>query len=321
MIASHDSNLLITAKRHGIPVHHVSDDWLRPPEPHPKDSENARLRSELAVLKSEEPQFEITMDLPAERAAIFEVEPLTPDEQSDLREALIGKHPRPPVPTSPVARALTEPGEDARHDKYEDVLVPAHCQNLHTGLELVYGQVPVTIGVKNIGQLRADNLIIEVEIAGGWFNKRVIMVPNGPRFPERESFIPMLDHSRIRPAHSAFGPHDLREEIEPKCSFFRVECADFRHGSAWRRDGVLILDPRYARDLTVIVTVTAANKRGTEIKVGYARKTATKVRAAELIDLATSTFRVAPSIHDHFQKLLTARKFEKIEIYEPAKGD
>ena len=67
--------------------------------------------------------------------------------------------------------------------------------------------------------------------------------------------------------------------------------------------------------------MTAANKRGTETKVQHALKTVTKVRAADLVDLATSTFKVAPAIHDHFQKLLTEEKFKKIEIYKPTKDD
>lgn len=50
--------------------------------------------------------------------------------------------------------------------------------------------------------------MIVVEIAGGWFNRKVIMLPKEPRFPEDQSLyrIPGINENLFNRANRSFGP-------------------------------------------------------------------------------------------------------------------
>jgi hypothetical protein len=49
-----------------------------------------------------------------------------------------------------------------RRGEYENEMLPLFVREMHKRLEKFYGQLPFTLLVKNIGEVRADNVIIDV---------------------------------------------------------------------------------------------------------------------------------------------------------------
>lgn len=85
----------------------------------------------------------------------------------------------------------------------------------------------------------------------------------------------------------------------------------------WLLDGLLLIDPEYHRDTKVIVTVTATTRHGKVPKVVSVQKSVSKAPATDLIDLATSQFKRPLAIGAYVEQLLTAKRFDKIEIFDP----
>lgn len=63
LLVSHDIKPIAFASNYDLPTLHVSDSWLRQPEPHPKDREIQKLNQELAQHREKEPAFEIGVEL------------------------------------------------------------------------------------------------------------------------------------------------------------------------------------------------------------------------------------------------------------------
>src|SRR2546423_6168956 len=66
-----------------------------------------------------------------------------------------------------------------------------------------------------------------------------------------------------------------------------ANCADFRHGSEWRLDGIVWMNPRDLDNLTVSVRVTAANMRGECLKTATIAKEVIDAHVSSLLDLST----------------------------------
>ena len=316
-IISQDTHLLITAQRHGIKTFRVPDGWLRPPEQHPKDAENAKLKQQLAEVKRSEPQFAIRFEAPQQPVVIYQVQPLSSNESAALIADILEAHPKPVKNTGPFNQINYDTGLDKRYAEYEDQAVPRFVQNFHTGLEVLYGQVPITLVVENSGNIRADNVIIDVQVAGGWIDAKVILFsPNGPTPPRIERFYEKLFVPRSFNIPSrVVGKHEFRLDSSPKCQNFSAQCEDFRHGEEWSFKGVLWLDPHYARDTVVVVKVTAVNQHGEYSSVLSVAKNVRRTCPSDLIDLKSRKVSVAPTIQPLIQEALESTRYERIEFY------
>lgn len=63
ILISHDIKPLAYARGRDLPVHQASDNWLRGPEPSPKDKEIQRLKQQVAQYKKDEPTFKISIEV------------------------------------------------------------------------------------------------------------------------------------------------------------------------------------------------------------------------------------------------------------------
>lgn len=320
-VVSQDTHLLITAQRHGVKTFHVPDGWLRPPEQHPKDAENAKLKQQLAEVKRSEPQFATRFEVAEQPVVIYQVQPLSSEESAALIAAILRAHPKPVQDTGSFIQINYDSGLDKRYEEYESRAVPRFAQKCHAGLEVFYGQVPISLVVENTGNIRADNVIIEVQVAGGWMNKKAILFgPSGPTPPRIEApyeklYVPPSFNIQSR----VVGKHEFRLEMSPRCQNFTAQCEDFRHGQEWSFSGVLWLDPNYARDTVVIVKVTAANQHGDHSSVLTVAKEVRRSRPSDLIDMKSLKVTVAPTIQPLIQDALDSGRYDRIEFYG-AKG-
>jgi len=316
-IISQDIHLLITAQRHGVKTFHVPDGWLRPPEQHPKDAENAKLKQQLAEVKKSEPEFAIRFEAPQQPVVIYQVRPLSSDESAALVAGILTAHPKPAQDAGPFNQINYDSGLDKRYAEYKDQAVPRFVQNFHNGLEVYYGQVPITLVVENTGNIRADNIIIEVQVMGGWINEKAILFsPSGPTPPRIERsyeklFVPPSFNIQSR----VVGKHEFRLDIFPRCRNFSAQCEDFRHGQEWSFSGVLWLDSHYARDTVLVVKVTAANLHGESSSVLSLAKDVRQIGPFDLIDISSRKPTVMPAIQSLIQEALESKRYERIEFY------
>lgn len=316
-VVSQDTHLLVTAQRHGVKPFRIPDGWLRSPEQHPKDAENAKLKQELAAVKRSEPQFATRFEMAEQPVTIYRVQPLSSEESATLVAAILRAHPKPVQDTGSFIQLNYDLGLDKRYEEYQGRAVPHFAQKFHDGLEVFYGQVPIRLVVENTGDIRADNVIIEVRVAGGWMNKNAILFsPCGPTPPRIEGpyerlFVPPSFNTLSR----AVGRHEFRLEMSPRCHSFTAQCEDFRHGQEWSFSGVLWLDPNYARDTVVIVKVTAANQHGDHSSVLTIAKDVRRSRPSDLIDMSSLKVSVPPTIQPQIQEALDSRRFDRIEFW------
>jgi len=80
LIVSHDIKPIAFASNYDVPTLHVSESWLRQPEPHPKDREVQKLKHQLTQYQVAEPTFEISID-------VIEAEPVELVRIEDLSDA------------------------------------------------------------------------------------------------------------------------------------------------------------------------------------------------------------------------------------------
>jgi hypothetical protein len=175
--------------------------------------------------------------------------------------------------------------------------------------------VPFTLTVKNVGDIRADNVIVEVSVAGGWINaKPIVLMNRGPLPPRIELFDPLrgmrFDHLNMVP----IGKHEFKVDASPRCESLFAQCEDFRHGQSWVFTSVVWLDPDYAQDTVVNVKVTAANLRGAVAKPFSHSKTVHNAYPSDLVDLKTGKLKVPPHIQPLIDEALKSRNFKLIEF-------
>lgn len=312
-VVSQDLNLLISASRHQIATFRIPEEWLRPPEQHPKDSENVRLKQELQQLRRTEPEFAIDIEV-AQPVSVLAVDALSPDQARAYTAALLQAHPKPQRAAHGFVEVNLDPGFDKKYEQYATQEVPRYVECVHQRLELFYGQTPITVTVKNVGNVRADNAIVEVEIVGGWINARPIAVsPRGPAAPRRASpFDSILDRS-IPSVVRKVDRHEFQVDLEKRSNYFTAQCEDFRHGQEWSFTGILWLDPHFDRDAVVKVKVTAANLHGHSSKVQPIRRVVEHVQATSLIDLQKLKAVRAPRIQPLIDEAIAAKAYSRID--------
>jgi hypothetical protein len=194
-------------------------------------------------------------------------------------------------------------------------VLPRFAKEFHRYLEVFYGQVPFSLIVDNVGDIRADNLIIDVNVVGGWINAKPIVVPRrGPTPPRIEGWDPMRNVRFDQFVKPAVGRHEFTDDVAPRCGSFSAQCEDFRHGQEWVFTGVVWLDPSYERDTVVSVKVTAANLRGDITNHFNIRKTVQRASPADLVDLKTGKPKVPPHIQPMIDEAIRTESFKLVEI-------
>src|SRR5690606_9248176 len=71
-----------------------------------------------------------------------------------------------------------------RYEEWSKHEMPAFMQQLEAKLELMYNQIEVSLVIRNVGNVQAESLLVEISASGGWMNEKLILVPpGGPAAP------------------------------------------------------------------------------------------------------------------------------------------
>jgi hypothetical protein len=322
---SHDIRPLAMARAHGIKVHHIGDNWLRPREQSEAEKKAARLLQRVVELEDKQPQFEISLEYATtEPIDIVRVRELTAQEKLDLIHRILDANPEPSQSDNGLSSlsgfggwpSTRDHSLSSRYDKYQNKAVPEFVNEYHRKLELMLDQVALTVKVANIGRVPAEAIIIDIRACGGWLNKKYIVgSPMGPRVPKPKiepfPYIPPI--YRIEPP-SIVGRHEIEIAEAPKRSrHAAMHCEDFRHGTEFAYSMVAWLDPRDGDNFELTVTVTAANMPGETVRTFNIPKRIRDVEAADLVDYETFKLRTRAAFADVLKSAAETSKFDLIE--------
>jgi len=317
IFVSQDLKPLSIAARHGLRTVHVSDAWIRQSETSKAEREAAKLREELTSIRRSEPSPQIKVKvLAATPVEIYRVFPLSRQERDAMVRRVLAQNSRPQIEALPSFPSLTDYSLSPRWDEYESQKVPAFAAAFHEKLQLQFCQVPVEIDVSNEGTIRADNLIVRINVAGGWLNDKPIKVPlNGPPAPRERS--PLANLAGLRPPVVAKKPgrHEMHFAVRPRRrSQIEAHCEDFRHGFSWTFRGVLWLDPSTPDDCVISATATAANLHGEYKNHLRIAKSVAEVTWSDLVDPASERVLKKSHVEDWLQEAVAAKQFDQIEL-------
>lgn len=316
VLISHDIKPVTLASMLGLEVLRVSDAWLRPDEPGPKDKEITRLKQRLRELEANAPVFEVEI-LHAEAGwePLITVAPLTRDDRYTLNKRVSEAHAKPPNGTylGPGMVLGADRGFDRRWKAYSEVVLPNFVDSYAAKMEMAFNQRLATVIVRNVGSIQAEGIVIEISASEGWVHDKVVGVaPSGPDGPTPRDdliFRPRV-FSDIRPLR--VGRHEFEFTAEPRRErTVTATCEDFRHGAEWRFDGVVLLDPHKSEPFELMVRVTAGNLRGDITQVLTVPKVVTARTVSSLVDTEELKYYALPAL---LESLLATNASDRIEM-------
>lgn len=326
LLVSQDITPLAFATRHGLKTFRIPDTWLRPPEPSPQDKTIQRLQHRVRELEITEPelQVEITFGKP-DPVTLFRVADLSPDEREAIKRKILGKNRKPSQSRrsdafgmyNPVLNYDYDSSLDDRYATYRDVTLPSFMNDYELKIERLYNQIPFTVRIANVGAIRADKFVAEIESSEGWLHHKFVFVsPVGPPSPRPRSSLDYL-HRGINPMH--VPPRVGRHEIEfvegrDRTPLIVVNCEDFRHGQEWVFNGVFALDARQDAPASIIARVTASNLHGAVEERASIAKQIETVGVLDLID--SDTLRVGRELlmQDVLDQAIKSESYNAIEF-------
>lgn len=333
LLISHDIKPLAYAQGRGLPVHLASDAWLRPIEPSPKDKEIQRLKGQIAEFRKDEPTFAISIELSDfDPPTIYQVAPLDTEQAEALTRVIKAQTGRKKPNGDDEDYGIGGYGglntRDSSYDrKYRTHInktIPEFVAAYSQKLELIFNQRLLKIRVLNIGQIRADHLVVSVNIGGGWINDKLVVASTaGPAAP-----VPEPDYLRSINMHG--GLRDLmprrvgRHEFERIASARRgremqVSCEDFRSGQDYVFEGV-ISPSSDGKPVEITVSLTAANLRGERTEIFKVEKQIVEVLPGHLIDLETLKLLQDFPTKNEFERLIGLQRYSDLE-WDQGGGD
>lgn len=323
-LISHDIKPLAYARGRDLPVHQASDDWLRGPEPSPKDKEIQRLKQQLAEYKKDEPTFEISIEVSdITPPTIYRVTALDTGQANDITALLKKKNPKKSNGSRDlygVSSGFDIDRDSSYDDKYRAFIsrkVPSFVAKFSEKLELLFNQRFLTVRVTNSGDIRADHLVVSIKTSDGWINRRVVAVsPSGPAAPKpRPDFLSSINIHRhldnmIPPR---VGRHEFETTLRARRSGeTKASCEDFHSGQAYYFEGV-VAPTSSDQPLEITVTLTAKNLRGEHTKTFKLDKQIVVIEPCELVDLQTLTLKQDYPIKEEITRLIRAEEYDEIE--------
>jgi hypothetical protein len=249
------------------------------------------------------------------------VPPAEAQERELLIEAILARNPPPRrAPRNRLEMQLIgltrSEVTDEAYREFKDSL-PQFVDQYPEVLQVAHGQCPVTVTIKNVGPLRAHNLILSLRTSSGWLNVKPVLAPVLGPSPRRTreyspaDFLQRTDFSNIGPA----GRHELRIVVGPeRGEYMEVHCEDFPAGDSWVFRGFLCIDPR-AQPPRIGARITAANLHGVMEHVYDAQVVIKEASISELVDFPGLELHPRPQISGVIEKLWADNKYTDVELF------
>jgi hypothetical protein len=314
LLISHDIKPLVYARGRDLSVHQTSDNWLRSPEPSPKDKEIQRLKQQVAEYRKDEPTFEISIEVSdISPPIIYQVAALDA-EQAEVITALI-KRQNPKQPNS--SGFDRDSSYDGKYSAFITRKVPSFVAKFSEKLELLFNQRLLTVRVTNAGDIRVDHLIVSIKTSDGWINHRVVAVSaSGPVAPvlTPDYFNLINTHGHLgNMISSRVGRHEFETTLRAHRSReMKASCEDFHSGQDYCFEGVVAPTSRN-EPLEITVTLTAKNLRGEHIRAFKIDKQIVAIKPGELVDLQTLKLKQNYPVEEEITRLVRAKEYDKID--------
>lgn len=318
IIVSNDVNPLTHAHRHGIRAFHASEMWMRPPEPSPAEKEVQRLNQRIRDLEVTQPKLGISIECIENPVLIYRVSDLTSEEVEKIERFVLRKHSR-PIPDNILHGINYDPGFEDNYAKYRDQDVPNFAINFKKYVELTYNQFPIKIKIVNIGQIRAENLVVRINVYSGWLHNKYVLFPLGGPVPPipQDRFTRMLSQIDVPPVHPLVGRHEIEYAKEPNCdNEVVINCEDFRHGQAWEFDGFGCVFAHEAVEYKINVEATAGNLNGFIKKNFRVDINFSDVDISHLVNIEDMKFVRPFRMKDEFDKARLNRSFKQFKLWK-----
>lgn len=319
LLVSHDIKPLAYARGRGLPVYQASDDWLRPVEPSPQDKEIQRLKGQLAEFRKDEPTCEVSIEVgDAKPLTILKVSPLTDEQGQTLVRTIKLKNGR--KQNSDRDGLMFNPAYDSSYDgkyrRYIDKTIPRLVAQFPEKMELLFNQRPIVVRVSNVGQIRADHLVISIRTSDGSLNRKIIYVsPGGPSAPYPQApYLAMDLHRGIRDfTPERVGRHEFETTIAAERSpETEVSCENFRSGQDYHFEGY-IAPTSDDVPLEIIVSITAANLRGEFVETRRIEKKIMPTYPHELVDLDALRLKRDYRLKAEVERLVSLEQFGRLD--------
>lgn len=325
MLISHDIKPLLYARGRGIPIYKASDDWLRAPEPSPKDKELQRLKQQLAEYKKDEPKFDVSIEvLDFDTHEFIEFENLTELQSQELLKSIRKMNPKKsngrcdPYGINIGLDLDWDPSYDDKYDNYISKSVPDFIEKFTEKMEVAVNQRIINVSVINCGDIRADHLVISIKSRGGWINDKIIFVhPGGPAaaFHRRSVFMgPNIKNSILQAIPPRIGRHEFETTRRANRGHeMEVSCEDFRSGQEYKFSGILVpsID---SNPLEVSVSITAKNMRGEKSKQVKFEKNFTISQIGDFIDFEQLRFIKSYPVSERTKQIFSNNDKRMIEV-------
>lgn len=327
LLVSHDIKPLAYARGRQLQVHQASDAWLRAIEPGPKDKEIQRLKQQVNEFRKDEPTFAIKIEMSdADPLYVTRLTSLSDDQKKVLTEQILAKNKPTVQRRDPYGLSMSmlnyDHGYEKRYEKYKTVTVPDFVKNFAKKMGVMSNQRHLTVRVQNVGQIRADHLVIEVTTNDGWINERIVFVtafgPSAPR--PRSSLTPLYPGLRdLLPVRAGRHEFDFTTEANRSRDLVAT-CEDFRNGQEFYFDGVVV-PTTTSGTLEISVKVTAANMRG-EVTERFSREKVIVDKDAEtIVDLETLKVTGDFPVRAAIDKVIADENYEALDLDRSAGED
>lgn len=322
IFVSHDIAPLFMAQRHKIRTLHVSDAWLPKPEPSPHEKEIAKLKRQIADYGKTEPEISVKISIPDQPIEIYRVDAFSDDEIKTYIQQIISANPKPEQDRYVLLSSLEQRDYtiDSRYEEYIKKTIPNFLKKCHVNTEQLYGQVPISFSIKNSGKIAAEHLYINVQILGGWFNRKPIDTLVYPMRPRIKSRLDSLNISTlasyIPKAYKSIGRHDVDVRTPRKDAEFTAECENFRQGQEWVYRGVFWLDPNYDKEHTIIIKITSSNLRGENVTPFPIKTIISFAKYSELVNIRNGKVKKIYPIKKIIEDAFNSQDFDAFEIEE-----
>lgn len=326
LFVSQDIKPLAFATRRGLRTFRISDNWLRPVEPTPQDKAIQRLKQRVQELELTEPELKVEVTFgQAKHLRLYRVADLSPDERDVIKRKILTKNRKPSQSRRSGGLAMYSAGLgydydsslDDRYATYRDRTLPAFMDLYERNIERLYNQIPFSVRIANVGHVRADKLVVEIESSEGWLHhKFVFMSPQGPPSPTPRSSFDHL-YRGMNPMY--VPPRVGRHEIEfvkgnDRTPLIIVNCEDFRHGQEWLFTGVFALDVRDIMPASVTARVTASNLHGAVKETFTMTKQIEDVTVFDLINSESLLIERELAMQDVLDEAIKTENYSTIEF-------
>jgi hypothetical protein len=324
LVISHDIRPLQLARQHGVRVHHVGDNWLRPKELSEAEKKAANFQRELAAMRDREPKLRLGFTTRPESSQQYRVLELTTEERASVQESILALNPMPSqqTRTDPLIRSMLGTGYDhtleRRYELYERTVLPNFMSEYERKLEMNFGQVELILRVENVGKVPAHSLLITLSVAGGWLNDRWVVVgaagPSAPRARQRDFISPFRPDFNFHRSPQVTPRHEVVVKEDPKRSnSVELACTDFRHGYSYEYRTFAWRDPR-AEEFRIEAIATASNLTGEEQSTLIIPSQVREVHFTELVDLNTMRLKVANNVLSLLQEAKEAADYDQFDF-------